>query len=167
MRGSRLGRNRDITLTTLIDLLVQVIFVFTLILISADAMEGDPKERGWVTPEVWKTLISIFDVDPEKVRDAGAQVTATVKKLWEANDGHIIPIVIATLVPGQTASMTSGEPRSAPSSRPITVIFEPTSQRPVPSPRSAETSLCTAIRRRPRSRRPSPRRRASRSPIRA
>lgn len=70
----RSGRNRDVALTTLIDLLVQVIFVFTLILISADAIEGDPKERGWVTPEVWKTLISIFDVDPRTVRDAGAQV---------------------------------------------------------------------------------------------
>jgi hypothetical protein len=86
MRGSRLGRNRDITLTTLIDLLVQVIFVFTLILISADAMEGDPKERGWVTPEVWKTLISIFDVDPEKVRDAGAQVTAVKARYDRLND---------------------------------------------------------------------------------
>lgn len=68
------GRNRDIALTTLIDLLVQVIFVFTLILISADAIEGDPKERGWVTPETWKTLISIFDVDPRNVRGAGAQL---------------------------------------------------------------------------------------------
>jgi hypothetical protein len=28
-----------------------------------------------VTPEVWKTLISIFDVDPRTVREAGAQVT--------------------------------------------------------------------------------------------
>ncbi len=71
----RSGRNRDIALTTLIDLLVQVIFVFTLILISADAIESDPKERGWVTPEVWKTLISIFDVDPRNVREAGAQVS--------------------------------------------------------------------------------------------
>jgi hypothetical protein len=70
------GRNRDIALTTLIDLLVQVIFVFTLILISADVIEGGPKERGWITPEVWKTLISIFDVDPRTVRDAGAQVSA-------------------------------------------------------------------------------------------
>lgn len=70
------GRHRDIALTTLIDLLVQVVFVFTLILISADVIESsDPKERGWVTPEVWKTLISIFDVDPRNVRDAGAQVT--------------------------------------------------------------------------------------------
>lgn len=69
-------RNRDVALTTLIDLLVQVIFVFTLILISADAIEShqDPKERGWITPDVWKTLISIFDVDPRNVRDAAAQV---------------------------------------------------------------------------------------------
>ena len=72
----RLGRNRDIALTTLIDLLVQVIFVFTLILISADAIQSsDPKDRGWITPDVWKTLISIFDIDPRNVRDAGAQVT--------------------------------------------------------------------------------------------
>jgi hypothetical protein len=77
----RLGRNRDIALTTLIDLLVQVIFVFTLILISADAIESsDPKERGWITPDVWKTLISIFDIDPRNVRSAGAQVTAIKEK---------------------------------------------------------------------------------------
>jgi hypothetical protein len=75
MQRPRLSRNRDIALTTLIDLLVQVIFVFTLILISADAIEGDPKDRGWVTPDVWKTLISIFDIDPLNVRGAGAQVS--------------------------------------------------------------------------------------------
>ena len=68
------GRNRDVLLTTLIDLLVQVVFVFTLILISADVLEGTPRERGWVTPEVWKTLISIFDVDPRTVREPAAQL---------------------------------------------------------------------------------------------
>ena len=49
----------------LIDLLVQVIFVFTLLLIASEALEGSPTDRGYVTPEVWKTLISIFDVDPK------------------------------------------------------------------------------------------------------
>jgi len=71
---SRLARNRDIALTTLIDLLVQVVFVFTLILVSADVIEGDPKDRGWVTPDAWKTLISIFDVDPQKIRGPDAQL---------------------------------------------------------------------------------------------
>lgn len=71
---TRSARNRDIALTTLIDLLVQVIFVLTLILISADVMEGDPRERGWVTPEAWKTLISIFDIDPAKIRGPEAQL---------------------------------------------------------------------------------------------
>ena len=74
IQTGRAGRNRDIALTTLIDLLVQVIFVFTLILASADAVETDPSARGWVTPEAWKTLISIFDIDPQKIRDTGAQV---------------------------------------------------------------------------------------------
>lgn len=74
MQRSRPGRDRDVALTTLIDLLVQIIFVFTLILISAEVIEGDPKERGWVTPDVWKTLISIFDVDPRNVRTADAQL---------------------------------------------------------------------------------------------
>jgi hypothetical protein len=74
MQRDRPARNRDIALTTLIDLLVQIIFVFTLILVSADVMEGESRERGWVTPDVWKTLISIFDVDPRSVRDASAQV---------------------------------------------------------------------------------------------
>jgi hypothetical protein len=75
MQRNRAARNRDIALTTLIDLLVQIIFVFTLILISAEVMEGESREPGWVTPDIWKTLISIFDVDPRNVRDAGAQVT--------------------------------------------------------------------------------------------
>lgn len=80
---SRLTRNRDLALTTLIDLLVQVVFVFTLILVSAEAIEGDPRDRGdrgWVTPDAWKTLISIFDVDPEKVRGHEAQLTAVRAK---------------------------------------------------------------------------------------
>jgi len=74
MPRNRPARNRDIALTTLIDLLVQIIFVFTLILVSVDVMEGESSERGWITPDVWKTLISIFDVDPRRVRDASAQV---------------------------------------------------------------------------------------------
>jgi hypothetical protein len=82
----RLGQNRDIALTTLIDLLVQVIFVFTLILISTEVIETDPKERGSVTPDVWKTLISIFDVDPRHVRDAGAQVGEIKDKYDRAKD---------------------------------------------------------------------------------
>ena len=76
IRRNRLARNRDIALTTLIDLLVQIIFVFALILISADVMGNESHERGWATPEAWKTLISIFDVDPRTVRDTPAQVTA-------------------------------------------------------------------------------------------
>ena len=72
IRRSRLDRNRDIALTTLIDLLVQIIFVFTLVLISADVMGNESPERGWVTPEVWKTLISIFDIDPRSVREPSA-----------------------------------------------------------------------------------------------
>ena len=76
IRRNRLARHRDIALTTLIDLLVQIIFVFALILISADVMGNESHERGWVTPEAWKTLISIFDVDPRTVRDTPAQVTA-------------------------------------------------------------------------------------------
>jgi hypothetical protein len=80
---NRLARNRDLALTTLIDLLVQVVFVFTLILVSAEVIEGDPRDRhdrGWVTPEAWKTLISIFDVDPEKIRGPEAQLSAIKEK---------------------------------------------------------------------------------------
>jgi hypothetical protein len=75
-RRHRLAQNRDVTLTTLIDLLVQVIFVLALILVSADVMGNESRERGWVTPEAWKTLISIFDVDPRTLRDVPAQVAA-------------------------------------------------------------------------------------------
>jgi hypothetical protein len=84
---SRLSRHRDITLTTLIDLLVQVVFVFTLILVSAEVIEGDPKDRGWVTPDAWKTLISIFDVDPQKVRGPDAQLDE-IKGKYEACDAR-------------------------------------------------------------------------------
>jgi hypothetical protein len=76
IRRTRGGRHRDIALTTLIDLLVQIVFVFTLLLIAADAMETEtPAEQGWVTPEAWKTLISIFDVDPRQVRAPAAQIS--------------------------------------------------------------------------------------------
>jgi len=75
IRRNRLAGNRDIALTTLIDLLVQIIFVFALILISVDVMGNESHERGWVTPEVWKTLISIFDIDPRSLRDPGVQAT--------------------------------------------------------------------------------------------
>lgn len=60
---------RDVALTTLIDLLVQVVFVFTLLLIAAGVIDGTPQERGFITPEAWKTLVSIFDVDPKKRPD--------------------------------------------------------------------------------------------------
>lgn len=83
---TRLARNRDLALTTLIDLLVQVVFVFTLILVSADVIEGDTHERGWVTPDAWKTLISIFDVDPEKIRGPEAQLRAIKDKYDDLRD---------------------------------------------------------------------------------
>jgi hypothetical protein len=86
IRRSRLIRNRDVALTTLIDLLVQMIFVFTLILISADVMGSEAHERGWVTPEVWKTLISIFDIDPRTLRDPGVQVTEIRDKYEKLKD---------------------------------------------------------------------------------
>jgi hypothetical protein len=79
---SRHARNRDIALTTLIDLLVQIIFVFALILVSVDAIGNESREQGWVTPEAWKTLISIFDIDPRTIRDTGAQA-AEMKGKYE------------------------------------------------------------------------------------
>lgn len=65
MSSSRDNR-QDVTLTTLVDLLVQIVFIFTLILIASGAVEGEPEERGYVAPEIWKTLISIFDLDTKK-----------------------------------------------------------------------------------------------------
>ena len=79
---SRHARNRDIALTTLIDLLVQIIFVFALILVSVDAVGNESRESGWVTPEAWKTLISIFDIDPRTIRETGAQA-AEMKDRYE------------------------------------------------------------------------------------
>jgi len=86
IRRNRLARNRDIALTTLIDLLVQIIFVFTLILVCVDVMEGESQERGWVTPEAWKTLISIFDIDPRSLRDPGGQATEIKDKYEKLKD---------------------------------------------------------------------------------
>lgn len=60
--------SRDIALATLIDLLVQVVFVFTLLLIASGAIEGLPEDRGY-TPlpfDEWKKLVSIFDVEPRQ-----------------------------------------------------------------------------------------------------
>ncbi|GEM_PF-2150325 len=71
-------RNRDVVLTTLIDLLVQVVFVFTLLLIASDVI--GPEERVWVSAEPWKTLISIFDIDPGKIRNTNEQALEMRKK---------------------------------------------------------------------------------------
>ena len=76
IRRRRPAQNRDVALTTLIDLLVQIIFVLALILVSADVMGSESRERGWVTPEAWKTLISIFDIDPRTLRDVPTQIAA-------------------------------------------------------------------------------------------
>jgi hypothetical protein len=86
IRRRRLARNRDVALTTLIDLLVQIIFVFALILISTDVLGTESPEPGWVTPDAWKTLISIFDVDPRTVRDAGAQIAQIKEKYDRVQD---------------------------------------------------------------------------------
>lgn len=79
MRDPR-TRNRDVALTTLIDLLVQVVFVFTLLLIASEVIEGPPQERGWVSPDAWKTLISIFDIDPGKIRNTDEQALEMRRK---------------------------------------------------------------------------------------
>ena len=86
MRRARSGQNRDVALTTLIDLLVQVIFVLALILVSADVMGSESRERGWVTPEAWKTLISIFDVDPRTIRDVPTQIAAITSTYTRVKD---------------------------------------------------------------------------------
>jgi hypothetical protein len=79
MRDSR-TRNRDVALTTLIDLLVQVVFVFTIVLIVSEVIEGSPEQRGYVTPAVWKTLISIFDIDPRNIRNTDEQALEMRRK---------------------------------------------------------------------------------------
>jgi hypothetical protein len=86
IRRNRLARNRDIALTTLIDLLVQIIFVFALILISVDVMGSESHDRGWVTPELWKTLVSIFDIDPRSLRDPRVQATEIRDKYEKLKD---------------------------------------------------------------------------------
>lgn len=86
MHRNRSARNRDIALTTLIDLLVQIIFVFTLILIAADVMGSESRTRGWVTPDAWKTLISVLDVDPRGLRDVDGQVTEIKDKYDRLNE---------------------------------------------------------------------------------
>lgn len=77
MRDSR-TRNRDVALTTLIDLLVQVVFVFTLLLIALEVI--DTGERVWVSAEPWKTLISIAEIDPNKLRNTDEQALEIHRK---------------------------------------------------------------------------------------
>ena len=74
----RQTRNREVALTTLIDLLVQVVFVFTLLLIASEVI--GPNERVWVSAEPWKTLISVYDIDPGKVRNTDEQVLEMRRK---------------------------------------------------------------------------------------
>lgn len=77
MRDKHEGR-RNIALTTLIDLLVQVVFVFTLLLLASDAIQGPPEGRGYVPTEAWRTLVSIFDADPKS--DISLQAKEIVTK---------------------------------------------------------------------------------------
>lgn len=76
------SRNREAALATLIELLVQLVFVFTLVLVASETIQGAPGDRGWVSPETWRTLISIFDIDPNRIRDADKQAEE-MKKRWE------------------------------------------------------------------------------------
>ncbi len=81
MNNRREGR-RDVALTTLIDLLVQIVFVFTLLLVATGAIEGSPKERGFITPDEWKTLVSIFDLDSTK--DTASQINEVRERMEAA-----------------------------------------------------------------------------------
>jgi hypothetical protein len=86
MSESREGR-RDVALTTLIDLLVQVVFVFTLLLIASGGIDGTPEERGYANPEVWKTLVSIFDVDVKKnTSEQAEEIAAKYKAAIDERD---------------------------------------------------------------------------------
>src|SRR3989338_4585933 len=78
--GPKRSRNRDIALATLVELLVQIVFVFTLVLVVSEAIEGPPEERGWASPDTWKTLISALDIDPNMIRDADMKRQAEAMK---------------------------------------------------------------------------------------
>lgn len=102
---------RDITLTTLVDLLVQIVFVFTLVLIVSGATEGDAEERGYIAPEAWKTLVSIFDVDPkgtpkEQIGEIKSKYEAILKdrdalrKILDEQDVKISELERKTGAPG-------------------------------------------------------------------
>ena len=86
--------NRDIALTTLVDLLVQVIFVLVLILIGSNILDAEPGIPTIGVPlEPWKTLISISEIDPrvpvsrqadlltEKVRELNRLLSEAKKAL--------------------------------------------------------------------------------------
>jgi hypothetical protein len=47
---------RDIALTTLIDLLVQIVFVFTLVMVASGVMDG------FIAPEAWSKLVQEFSI---------------------------------------------------------------------------------------------------------
>lgn len=96
-------------------------------------LSTDDAELGYVPRENASQMAPLID--------SGAQVNATVKKLWEANDGHIIPIVIANLLHQHHASATSVEPRS-PLRSPLRSSPEPAPVRSAAIPPAAARRGC-------------------------
>ena len=72
-------------------------------------MGNESRERGWVTPEAWKTLISIFDVDPRTLRDVPAQVAA-IKSTYTRMKDDLHACDARTGACDQTGRTRSGEP---------------------------------------------------------
>lgn len=75
---SKRSRNKEIALATLVELLVQFVFVFTLVLVASGVIKSDEPKRVPTapTPEAWRTLLSIFDIRPNLIPLIDQQVNA-------------------------------------------------------------------------------------------
>lgn len=102
------GKNKEVALATLVELLVQIVFVFTLVLLASQAIEGAPGDRGWVSPETWRTLISIFDIDTSRIREPDRQAEE-IGKQYEALKRERDDAKNTTVRCDSTLSKTSGD----------------------------------------------------------
>lgn len=68
---------RDVALTTLIDLLVQIVFVFTLLLVASGVMDGFINPKSW--QDIVKTLPIQQDASPEdQAKEIARQLTEAI-----------------------------------------------------------------------------------------
>jgi hypothetical protein len=82
-------KNRELVLTTLIDLLVQILFIFTIVLIinvSTEAGKNEASNEDF--PEIWNTLVKALglDKDDKTHKERAEKIVKNMKELEEKNN---------------------------------------------------------------------------------